>query len=53
LLYVAVFPANLNQALHDIQPAGGHIPEAVLWLRLPFQIAFIALAYWYTRPDEA
>jgi uncharacterized membrane protein len=48
-LYIAVFPANVNMALHDIQPEGGHIPVALLWLRLPFQAAFIALAWWLSR----
>lgn len=50
-LYVAVFPANVNMAMHDIQPAGPHIPEALLWARLPFQLAFIALALWVGRPE--
>src|SRR6185369_9324029 len=40
-LYLAVFPANINMAVNDIQPSGFHIPEALLWLRLPFQLAFI------------
>ena len=48
-LYIAVFPANVNMAIHDIQPDGGHIPVALLWLRLPFQAAFIALAWWLSR----
>jgi len=48
-LYVAVFPANVNMAVHDIQPEGIHVPTALLWLRLPFQIAFIALALWVGR----
>jgi len=48
-LYVAVFPANINMAVNDIQPDGAHIPVALLWLRLPFQAAFIALAWWLSR----
>lgn len=48
-LYVAVFPANINMAVNDIQPSGGHIPQSVLWLRLPFQAVFIALAWWLSR----
>lgn len=53
-LYVAVFPANVNMAMHDIQPEGIHIPTALLWLRLPFQLVFIAVALWVGRegPDE-
>jgi uncharacterized membrane protein len=51
-LYVAVFPANLNQAIHHISfdPANP-IPAAALWVRLPFQILFIAWAWWMTRDD--
>jgi uncharacterized membrane protein len=48
-LYVAVFPANINMAIHDIQPAGGHIPAVLLWLRLPFQALFIGVAWWLSR----
>ena len=48
-LYIAVFPANINMAIHDIQPVGAHIPVVLLWLRLPFQAAFIALAWWLSR----
>ena len=52
-LYVAVFPANVNQAVHAIQLADGSAPIPVwaLWLRLPFQALFIAWAWWMTRPD--
>jgi uncharacterized membrane protein len=45
-LYVAVFPANVNMAVNDIQPDGGHIPAWLLWLRLPFQAVFILAALW-------
>ena len=48
-LYIAVFPANINMAVHDIQPAASHIPEAALWIRLPFQLVFIGLAWWLSR----
>jgi uncharacterized membrane protein len=48
-LYIAVFPANVNMAVHDIQPAAQHIPESVLWARLPFQLLFIAIAWWLSR----
>jgi uncharacterized membrane protein len=50
-LFVAVFPANVNMAIHEIQPTGGHIPPAVMWLRLPFQLVFIALALWVGRDE--
>jgi uncharacterized membrane protein len=28
------------------------IPQAALWIRLPFQILFIAWAWWMTRDDR-
>jgi uncharacterized membrane protein len=37
---VAVFPANVNMALHADRFA--RIPPAALWARLPFQAVFIA-----------
>jgi len=50
-LYVAVFPANINMAVNNIQVGGVVIPEAALWLRLPFQAVLIAVAVWLARPD--
>ena len=52
-LYVAVFPANINMAVYDIQPEGLTIPPALLWLRLPFQLGFIAWALWCTKGTGA
>jgi uncharacterized membrane protein len=46
LLYISVFPANINMAVHDIQPASHPIPVWLLWARLPLQFVFIALAIW-------
>jgi uncharacterized membrane protein len=44
LLFVAVFPANINMAMH---PAlGGSWPPWALYTRLPFQVVFIATALW-------
>lgn len=46
-LLIAVFPANLNMALHAEQfPT---VSSTALWLRLPVQALLIAWAYWYTR----
>jgi uncharacterized membrane protein len=50
-LLVAVFPANLYAAMHQI-PLIGTEPMWN-WVRLPFQALFIAWAWWYTRPDDA
>jgi uncharacterized membrane protein len=47
LLYIAVFPANINMCVHP--ELGGSIPLWALWLRLPFQLVFIALALWVSR----
>ena len=52
-LYVAVFPANIYMAVAGIQldPANP-MPPWGAWLRLPFQVAFIAWAYSFTRDDR-
>lgn len=51
-LYVAVFPANVNMAIHHISLSPDHpIPTAALWGRLPLQIVLIAWAWWFTRRD--
>ena len=46
-LFAAVFPANVNMAVHKIYTDNPWI----LWGRLPFQGVLIAWAYWFTRPD--
>ena len=51
LLYLAVLPANINMAVHDIQPASFHIPAFLLWARLPFQFVFIYWAWRVSRPE--
>jgi uncharacterized membrane protein len=52
-LYVAVFPANVNMAINDIQPDGSHIATVLLWARLPLQIGLIAWALWIGRTPNA
>ena len=44
-LLVAVFPANLHVALQGRMP-GTDFSPLVLWLRLPFQVAFVAAVWW-------
>jgi uncharacterized membrane protein len=47
---VAVFPANLYVAVAEVEvdgQPGGFYP----WLRLPFQVLFIAWALWSTQDD--
>ena len=49
-LLVAVFPANLQMALHPET-----FPEfrpAALWLRLPLQAVLMAWAFWYTHASS-
>ncbi len=51
LLYVAVFPANLNMAMNEVQADPAHpVPSWALWARLPFQALFMWVAYWTSRP---
>lgn len=52
LLLVAVLPANINQALHNLQPPGLEMSQTMLWVRLPLQLVLIAWAWWMTRPDR-
>ena len=51
LLLCAVFPANVNMALHEI-PMGHAPPRWVAWGRLPLQAVLVAWAFWYTRRAE-
>jgi uncharacterized membrane protein len=46
LLYLAVFPANVNMVLHPEISAGYGIPAWSLWARLPLQAVLIAWALW-------
>lgn len=48
-LLVAVFPANLNMALHRLYFPGLPQNPALLWARLPLQGVLIAWAWWFTR----
>lgn len=46
-LFIAVYPANIYMATHP-----EFFPEfslTALYLRLPFQLIFIAWAFWFTR----
>jgi uncharacterized membrane protein len=50
LLLIAIFPANLHIALHNV-PVFGATEGAGIgnWIRLPFQAVLMAWAWWYTR----
>lgn len=51
-LFIAVFPANIYQAIHSIPIEGLPHHPLFYWFRLPFQAVFIAWAWWYTRKPE-
>jgi len=49
-LLIAVFPANLQMALHpDTFP---EFSPRALWLRLPLQAVLIAWAWWFTEKNR-
>lgn len=52
LLLIAVFPANIHIALHNV-PVFGAAEGAGIWnwVRLPLQGVLILWAWWYTRPE--
>lgn len=52
-LFIAVFPANLNQAINQIPIDGIPHHPWLYWARLPFQAVLITWAWWYTRKPEA
>ena len=50
LLLIAVFPANIFMATNPRQAGAEHIPQWVLWARLPLQAVLIAWA-WYVSGE--
>ena len=50
LLFIAVFPANVNMAVNDLVIDGMPHNLVAYWLRLPCQAVLIAWAWWFTRP---
>jgi uncharacterized membrane protein len=54
LLLIAVFPANVHIALHDVPLFGAtHGAGVWNWVRLPFQGVLVAWAWWYTGETGA
>jgi uncharacterized membrane protein len=51
-LFIAVFPANVNMALHQL-PFGQTVYPMGNWFRLPLQLVLIYWAYCYTKPAES
>lgn len=52
VLFIAVFPANIHQALHSIPIEGIPHHPILHWDRLPFQAVLIVWIWWYTRHPE-
>jgi len=53
LLLIAIFPANVHIALHNVPVFGAKEGAGIgNWIRLPVQGLLIAWAWWYTRPDD-
>jgi uncharacterized membrane protein len=53
-LLIAVFPANIYMAIAPHNFADLHFPTWALWLRLPFQVIFIAWVWFVAlRQDRA
>jgi len=54
LLLIAVFPANLHIAMHNV-PVFGAAQGAGIWnwVRLPLQLVLILWAWWYTDGHRA
>ncbi len=50
-LFIAMFPANVKAARDGLTLGGSAATQ--LWLRVPMQVLFIALAWWSTRPGHA
>lgn len=49
VLFIAVFPANLYQAVNNIEVASLPHDPPLKELRLPFQAVLVAWAWWFTR----
>ena len=48
-LFLAIFPANLNMALHHLPLGNYPVPAWALWVRLPLQLVLIAWAALFVR----
>jgi uncharacterized membrane protein len=52
LLLVAIFPANLNMAIHGLPLGDTPVPTWAAWGRLPLQLLLIYWAWVYTKPER-
>ena len=46
VVLLAVFPANIHMAVHEVQVGDTTLPVWALWARLPFQFLFAAWVAW-------
>jgi uncharacterized membrane protein len=53
VLFISVFPANLYQAVNNINVPGLPHDPPLIWLRLPFQGILVAWAWWFTRDNDS
>jgi uncharacterized membrane protein len=53
LLLIAVFPANLHMALHEVPVGSIQVSSWILWVRLPFQGVFIFWVWWVSLRTNA
>lgn len=51
-LFVAIFPANINMAVHHLSLGDREIPPWALWARLPMQALLVLWAYWCSQPAK-
>lgn len=52
-LLIAVFPANVHMAIHQVPVGDPPVSSWLLWLRLPFQAVLVAWAWWHTQDPDA
>jgi uncharacterized membrane protein len=52
ILFIAVFPANINMAVNAIDLPNIPDSDVFRWGRLPLQAVLIAWAWWYTKTDS-
>ncbi|BDA69055.1 hypothetical protein CAL7716_032210 [Calothrix sp. PCC 7716] len=51
VFYIVIFPANLYQALNNIEVAGLPHDPPLIWLRFPFLALIVTWAWWFTREN--
>jgi len=52
VIFVAIFPANVNMAVHQLPLGDRVVPSWALWARLPLQVVLVVWAYWCSQPAK-